>query len=187
VLALPLRAPAERRADVLQVVAHDRSPTRLDHGVQCVAGLQVDEVGPCAEHLQGPQLAAMLVRHHVVRIVGTGPVIAKRADDAAGHPPAGDGAIRAVGVALGSAQHVVEILATHRAALAGRRLDPRLAVDPQLVGPDRDQMVLDLVVAQRPEDLVRHHDAAGHALGVAARIEGDVPRLAGAVAHREAG
>ena len=93
VLARAVGAGAERGADVLQVVPHHAAAVLDDDGVERVAGLHVDQVGPRAEHLQRAQLAAVLVRHDVVRIVGARAVVPEPADRTAGHGARGDGAI----------------------------------------------------------------------------------------------
>ena len=74
-------------------MADDAAAALGDDGVERVAGLHVDEIGPGAEHLQRPQLAAMFVRHDVVRIIGPRAVIPESADRPAGHGARGDGAI----------------------------------------------------------------------------------------------
>ena len=61
---------AERRPDVLQVVLHNAAPVLGDERVEGIAGLEIGEVRPGAEYAQRAQLAAVLVWHDVVRIVG---------------------------------------------------------------------------------------------------------------------
>ena len=89
-------AHAERRADVLQVVLDDRAAVLRDQRVERVRGLEIGEVRPRAEDAQRAQLAAMLVRHEVVGIVGTRAGVEEAAENLAGNQPAGDDAIGAV-------------------------------------------------------------------------------------------
>ena len=73
------------------VLGHER--------VERVARLEVGQIGPRAEHAQGAELAPVLVRHDVVRIVRPRPLVAEVAEDLARQQPAGDDAIRAVRLA----------------------------------------------------------------------------------------
>ena len=86
-----------------------------------------------------------------------------------------------------AAQDLVEVAALHRAPLARRRRDRRRGRDDELVRPHRDQMVLGLPVAERPEDLVRDQDRPRRRLGHPFGVEGHEPGLLLPVLHREPG
>ena len=105
----PLAPGAERGSHILQVVPDHAAAVLDDHGVQRVARFHVDEVGPRAEHLQRAQLAAVLVRHHIVGIVRPGAVVLEAADRTAGQRASGNGAVGAIGAAVRAPQHGVEI------------------------------------------------------------------------------
>ena len=112
-------AGSERGPDVLQVVP-DHAAAVLGHdGVERVARLHVHQIGPGAKHLQGAQLAAVLVRDDVVGVVRTGAVVAEAADRTAGHGARGHGAIAAVRAAVRPLEHVVKVAPFHP-ALASR-------------------------------------------------------------------
>jgi hypothetical protein len=61
-----------------------------DQRIQRVDRFRIDVAGPGSEHPDRPQLAAMLVRHDVVRIVWPGALVQERADRSAGECLAGD-------------------------------------------------------------------------------------------------
>ena len=86
-------------------------PFSVDQRVERIGGLEIGEVGPGAEHAQRPQLAPVLVRDDIVRIVGPGAGEQEVAEDLAGNQPAGDDAIRAVGVARDRLEDGVHVVA----------------------------------------------------------------------------
>ena len=61
---------AERSAHVLQVVLHDHVAVPHREGIQRIRCLPVRQVRPRAEDAQRAQLAAVLMRHEVIGIVG---------------------------------------------------------------------------------------------------------------------
>ena len=148
-------AHAEGRSDVLQVVLDDRAAVLGDERVERVAGLEVGQVRPRAENAQRAQLAAMLVRHDVVGIVGPRARVAEAAEDLAGQQAAGDDAVGAVRVPRDALEHRVDVVARERRSLAGRPPDRRLRIDLDVLRIERREIRLDLVVAERPEDLGR--------------------------------
>ena len=120
---------AEGRADVLQVVLHDGAAVLGDERVERVAGFQVGQVGPRAEDAQRAQLAAMLVRHDVVGIVGPRAGVAEAAENLARQHAAGGDPVGAVGVARGPLEHRVDVVARERRPLARRAPHGRLRID----------------------------------------------------------
>ena len=84
-------------------------------------------------------------------------------------------------------EDVVEIARLHR-ALSSRTAGVNVAFSAMTIWSrrDGDQIVLDLPVAERPEDLVGDHDRAGRGFGMAGGVERHEPELAARVAHREA-
>ena len=109
-----LVAHAEGRADVLQIVLDDRATVLRDERVERVRGLEVGEIRPRAEDAQRAQLAAVLVRHEVVGIVGARALITEAAEDLAGNQPAGDDAIGAVRVARDALEDRVDVVLRER-------------------------------------------------------------------------
>ena len=104
-------AHAERRADVLQVVLDDRLAVFGDDRVDRVRGLEVGEVRPGAEDAQRPQLAPVLVRHDIVRIVGTRAEVLEAAENLARQQAAGDDAIGAIRIARDVLEDDVHVVA----------------------------------------------------------------------------
>ena len=160
-------------------MANDAAAVLGDEHVERVAGLHVDEVRPRAEDLQRAQLAAMLVRDDVVGIVGARAVIAEPAERPPGQPRARRrrDTSRPGCDARGAAPPRDRSIFIRR-ALAGRRRDLAPVPDRELIGPDVNEMVLDLPVSERPEDLVGDEDCAGRGFGIALRVERDEPGLA---------
>ena len=157
------------------------------HRVERVAGLHVHEVGPCAEHLERTQLAPVLVRHDVVGIVRARAVVAEAANRAPRQAARRDGAIAAVRAPVRPREDGVEIVARHRACPPRLRSERGRPGNVDLVAAHRDEMVLDLPVAERPENLVGDEDGGGRRLGEAGRVKRDEPQLAAGVAHGEPG
>src|SRR6185369_12054178 len=91
-----LVAHAERRAHVLQVVLHDHAAVLGQYRVERVRGLEVRQVSPCTEDTERAQIAAMLMRHDVVRIVRTCALEQISADNLPREQTASDNAVRAV-------------------------------------------------------------------------------------------
>ena len=151
-------ARAERRADILQIVSNDAAAVLGDNGIERVAGLHVHQIGPCAEHFQRPQLAPVFVRDDVVGIVGTGAVVAKPAHGPSRQRAGRDRSVRPVGL-VGAPEHGLEVAALHRPLLARQRREHRGVGDHEVAGLDRDEVVLDLPIAERPEDPVRHEQS----------------------------
>ncbi len=108
------RAAAERRSEVEQVMADDRAAAGADERVEAVDAARVVVVQPGAEDEQPAQLAAMLVREDVVRVVRPRAVVAERSHGLALERLAGQDPVAAVGVA-------------RRRASAGSR-DPALSI-----------------------------------------------------------
>ena len=73
-LGEPGRA-AEDGAEVVHVVADVLAPVRRHQEVQGVDGPRVVVRQPCGKHTVRPQLAAVLVRVDVVRVVAPGAVV----------------------------------------------------------------------------------------------------------------
>ncbi len=194
VVVLPAHIPlvrvvrhAEGRADVLQVVLHERTAVLLDERVERVAGLPVHEVRPRAEHAQRAQLAAVLVRHEIVRIVGPCARVAERPENLPRQQPSGRCAIGAVRVARGTLEHAGDVVARERRSRAGRPPHRGLRIDLDARKIESRDEGLDLVVAERPEQLGRDFDGAGARLGELGRVELQEPRLAVRIARGEAG
>ena len=157
-------AHAERRADVLQVVLDDRAAVLGDQRVERVRRLEVRQVRPRAEDAQRAQLAAMLVRHEVVRIVGARAL----------NRGSCRGSCRAAGGRRRRDRSRPAFCAT-RSRIAfmsswvnGVRLpDGRRSVafgsNSTRLRIERRQIRFDLVVAERPEDLRGDFDGRGRA------------------------
>ena len=95
--------------------------------------------------------------------------------------------IRAIRAFLGSPQDLLKIAELHLPALARRDLDEGGIGDRQFAWCDVNEIILDLPVAQGPEDLVGHEDCAGRGLREPVRVERDEPRLPLRVVHGESG
>ena len=63
-------------------------------------------------------------------------------------------------------------------SLARRRPHLRRIGDGELIDADGDEEVLDLPVAERPENLVGDEDGAGRRFGKAVGVERDEPEIA---------
>ena len=96
-------------------------PTLIDHSVERVDRLRVHVIHPCRERAVCAQLAAMLVRHDVVRIVGAGAVEPEAADGLPFERFAGDDPVRAVLLAmrLGEQRPMSDCLNRRRLPLGG--------------------------------------------------------------------
>ena len=171
VLTRPVRARPERRADILEVMTNETASVRRDQRVERVAGLHVHEVRPGAKHLQRAELAPMFVRNDVIRIVRARAVVAEPSERAARYRPCCNGAVAAVGGTVGAAQHVLDVAQTHLAAFAGRRRHRRGISNRELIGTNRNQVVLHLPIAQRPEDLVGDQNRARCRFGMSLPVE----------------
>ena len=158
-----------------------------DDRVQGVGALPIGEVRPGGEYAQRTQLPAMLVRHHVVGIVGTGAGILEAAEDLAGQQAAGDDPICPIGIARDLLEDDVHVVAGERCPLAVRALHGRLRVDGGVLRIERRQERLDLVVAERPEDFRCDADGAGGGPGRPRRIELEEPGLTPRIGRGEAG
>jgi hypothetical protein len=180
-------ADAERRTDVLQVVP-DPALAVLGHdGVEGIAGLHVGEVHPRTEDAQRPELAPVLMLDDVVGIVGPRALVAEAAEDPSGQAAAGRDAVDTLGCHRRARQYLVQVVGLHRRATAGRPSHRRLRVDDDVVAAQAGEVIFDLVVAERPEQLGRDHQRPGRAFGVRRGVEGHEPGGAGGVAGGESG
>ena len=144
---------AEGRADVLQIMLHDRAAVRRRQSVERVRRLPVREVRPRPKDAQRAELAAMLVRDEVVGIVGTSAGVQEIAEDLAGNQTAGDDPIGPVRVPRDPFEDLVDVVPRERRPRAGRTTQRRLRVEFDPLRIERRQVRFDLVVAKRPEDL----------------------------------
>src|SRR5262245_22568468 len=144
-------------------------------------------VYPRGECPEGAELAAVLVRDDVVRVVRPSAVEAEAANRTALERLAGDNAVGAVGISVGFAQQSLDIRLFEPAFVAAWRRDRRRIVDRQLLGAERGEMDLRQIVAERPEQLGDDHFGAGGHPTIAGWIELDEPDDALAVADGEPG
>ena len=146
---------AERRAEVDQVVPDDAAPVSVDERVERVDAARVVVVEPRREHAQAAQLAAVLVRVDVVRIVGPRAVVAERPDRPAGAAPCSRSrgtCRRRCGRAASSS--AIDVVLGERALLARRCRgsspgSPITSLSRRSIG----EVVLGHVVAERVEEL----------------------------------
>ncbi len=120
---------AECRADILEIVRHDHAAVPAAEHVERVAGLPVHQIRPGAEDAQRAQLAALLVRHEIVRVVGAGARVPERPEYRARNQGAGGDTVGAVGVARRLLEDAREIVARERCPRARRPLDRRFRID----------------------------------------------------------
>src|SRR5262245_33037155 len=109
----------------------DGPSTFLDERVESVSRFHVDQIRPCAKNLQRSQLASMLVRNDVVRVIGARAVIAETTNHPARNRTAGQHAIRTVRLSRSTSEQLFEIGAVELPDLAGRRLGCRVWTDCQ--------------------------------------------------------
>ena len=143
-------------------------------------------IRPGGEDAQRPQLAPMLVRHDVVRIIGPGARIQERADRLPGDGLAGNHAIGAIGLLRRHSQQSVDVPVgqTAFAAVGGRDRGP--VVDHEVLARELRDVVFRNVVTERVKQFRHgHFGAAGH-LTPLRRIELDEPAVARRVENREA-
>ena len=163
----------------------DLFPVLLDDRVERVDGLRVDVVQPRGEGPVAPQLATMLVRDHIVGIVGPRAVESETADGPPLERLAGDDPVRSIGLAVRSAQQQPDIRFLEATPVAARRCDAGLVVDRQFLGPQRRQVRLRHVIAQPPEEPGDEDLRAGRHGRIAWRVELDEPDLPCGIAHGE--
>ena len=125
------------------------------------------------------------MRNDVVRIVWTRPLVSERPEDLAAQLAGCGGFIRAISVPGRALEHRGEIAVGERGPLAVRATHGRLGINLDSTRIDLGQEGLDLVVAERPEQLVRDDHRAGRALRVRGRVERDEPGLAAGVESSE--
>ena len=178
---------AERRSDVLQIVLDHLTAVLLDDGVERVARLQVSEVRPRTENAECPQLAPMLVRNDIVRIVGARAGVAKASKDFTSQTASSDDAIGAVGIWLRAIEQILEILPDEGRSLTRGTPDHGLRIELDSPGIDSGDERLHLVVTKRPEDLGRHFDSTGGRFVTVLVVELDEPRVAVGILGRKAG
>ena len=165
----------------------DARPAVLrDERVDRVRRLQVGEIGPGAEDAQRAQLAPMLVRHEIVRIVRACAGVQVAAENLARDQAPRNDAVGAVLVARHSLEYDVEIVLDERRPLAVRAPNRGLRIDRRLLRIVRGEVRLHLVVAQRPEDLGGDRHGGGGAFRERRRIELEEPGLALPIHSREA-
>ena len=95
-LLLADAAAAQDRAEVDEVMADELAAVFLDQHVDGVDGARVVVVEPGRHHPEAAQLAAVLMGEDIVRVVGTGAVIAERPQVLARQDLAGHGPVAAV-------------------------------------------------------------------------------------------
>ena len=92
-------------------------PSGCDHDVEGVERIHARVVQPGREHLKAPQIAPVLVRHDVVRVVAARAEQLKRTDQR--HAVRGDperhGAVAAVAPACDVGQQTIDVLGEKRA------------------------------------------------------------------------
>jgi hypothetical protein len=169
-------AAAERRAEVDQVVAHVGAAVLGHQRVERVDRLGVHVIEPRGKHAVAAQLAAILVRHDVVRVVGAR---AEEADPAHGlaferlarhHADAAVGSRSTPPAARESPRRIARLRPLFGVKVAVDRWSAARAH----VG----HVVLGHVVAERPHQLRHRHLGAGGHAAVAARIELEEPLVA---------
>ena len=145
-------------------------------------------VQPGAEDPRPAQLAPVLVRHDVVRIVGAGAVVAEVAERPARGEAAGQRPIAAVGLTRGTVEHVGEVAARERPSLPGERIaDRRLLRDDEVVGGELGQVHLHRVVAERVVERGADDLGAGRHFRMVGRVDLDLVGLPAGVGHPEPG
>ena len=136
-------AAAERRHEVEQVVADVRGlPFRRDDDVHRVERIDPRVVQPGREHVQPPQVAPVLVRHDVVRIVVARAEELKRADQrlALRRHAERDGPVAPVGSPRDGRHEAVDVLGHQGAKRSKRRDVARVALHDQPLAIEDDQV-----------------------------------------------
>jgi hypothetical protein len=119
----------------------------------------------------------MLVRDHIVGIVGPRAAESETADGPAFEGFAGDDAVRSIGLAVRSAQQQPDVRFLEPTPVAARRFDAGLVVDRQFLRPQRRQVRLRHVIVQPPEEPGDEDLRASRHGRIALRIELDEPDL----------
>ena len=168
-------------------MADNAAAVLRDDRVERVSRLHVGQVGPGAEDLERPQLAAMLVRNDVVRIVGTRRMVAKAADRPSWNRPRSQHSEGSVGAGLRPAEHALDVLHRHRTHASGERPDTGVRRHREVLDPDAADVALYLVVAERPEETARDRNRARGRARMIPAVEGEEPDLTFLVPDREPG
>src|SRR5262249_1007610 len=107
------RGIAERRANILKVMAHNGLAVFLHDSIDRISGFHVREIRPCAENLERSQFPAMLVWNEIVRIIRTRTEILEPAKNFSGQELARGGAVKSIRVSLGTAQYIIQVALSH--------------------------------------------------------------------------
>jgi hypothetical protein len=180
VLALPSVAEIE------QVVTDDRPAPVAHQRVERVAAAPLIVIEPRGKDRESAQLATVLVRKDVVRIVRTRAGVTELAERGAGQLLAGDDPVAAVGVAGGLFQDRIDVSRPHVALPPGLVLDERAGADRERLAAHRGQIVFRHEVAERVEELRRDDLGGARHLRLRRGIELDEIRVARPVADRQA-
>ena len=129
----------------------------------------------------------MFVGNDIVGIVGSGAVITEASKRLPWQRPPGNSAIRSIIVPMRALQHLLEIAQLHRSAMSGGRREARFLPDLELLGPQSNQIALNLVIAERPKQPRGCRDGAGRGFGVTCGVEAEKPHDAALVVHGEPG
>jgi hypothetical protein len=128
----------------------------------------------------------MFVRDHIIGIVWASPVITESPDDPSGEAAAGDSPVIAVAAPVRDLENVVDVASPQWTSLTRDRSEPSGRGNVELTWVYRNEVVFDLPISQRPEDLVCDHDGGSRGLRMPFSIEGHEPQGPLFVAHREA-
>jgi hypothetical protein len=143
-------------------------------------------IHPRRKDAHGAQLATMLVRHHIVWIVGHCPVVSERAENRAADCFARNDTVTAIVLARGPCEKVVEVGLRHPTSSSGALADLRFGQIDHVAG-ERDDVVLGYVVAERVKDFGRDDFGAGPELGIFGLVHLDEVQLACRVSDSESG
>ena len=143
-------------------------------------------VQPRADDTVAAQVAAVLVRDHVVRVVRPRAVEPRPADHGARDRAARHHADAPVGQLRARLDELVEVRLGHSARLVVEQLDRRLRVDADLLAAHVDDPGLRHVVAEGVEEPRADHLGAGRKAEVLPRVRLDEVGVAARVLDREA-
>ncbi len=151
--------------------------------VVIVDGPRVVVIHQGARQVHAAQIAAVLVRHGVVGVVGARSEIAVGTQRPARHRQAGGGAVQALPRLVYAGENVGQIAPGHPAPAPELVLHGHVLPDGEDLAGEVDEVVLGDVVAQRVKDLGGDQLRSGGHLGIRRRIELDEVPPPAAVEH----
>src|SRR5262249_25372804 len=144
---------AQDGAEIQQVVLQISAAVFGNYGIHRIDGSGIGMVQPRPKHTEPAQLATVLVRDSIVRVVAPRAGVAEWPDDIAGNPQAGERPIGSVGAFGLRSEHLVQNMLRKRMLLSARIAPGYARGDRQVLAAKTNDVILRSVVPEGVECL----------------------------------